>query len=439
MDWQTLLSPWNIGSSVFGLLLSIAALVALVIHRRQIGIAIAQGAQRLFSPIGFFGLVIVVFMIISVLESGEFFNTDITHGAIFGLLGYALALGFDLVSVVCMQARLNATRMRDERGARLNLMGVSVCAAVSAFANAAGSLQGYNPVDLNRTPPWMQMSAPWLGMVFPALIVILSMTTDHILDHTPTRGIDVAAFRARERKRVDVLQVRLDTERELLTLESELSTLRRNREQASGNVRREWIFWRWLRPVAPDPSSIASNELKTAINQEMQAARAALDADFAEVYTSMHALRTWSAEVDTHLRTLHTQISALQEHGCMLNAEQPKVSRAGMRVGRVRSPVRETQSAHAHNHEPVPDVENRVRVGERILATFQQLGTGATDTAVAHASGYSRTTVARWRKRLMAQGQLPGANERAHAPMTSENETVEEPEQQSQIEPPLIL
>ena len=95
MDWQSFLSPWNIGGGIFGLLLGTAAIVSLVVNRRQIGAAFAKSAQRLFSPVGFFGLVIVVFMIISVLESGEFFNTDITHEAIFGLLGYALALGFD--------------------------------------------------------------------------------------------------------------------------------------------------------------------------------------------------------------------------------------------------------------------------------------------------------------------------------------------------------
>jgi hypothetical protein len=44
--------------------------------------------------------VIVVFMMISVLESGSFFNENITRNAVFGLLGYILALGFDLVSVV---------------------------------------------------------------------------------------------------------------------------------------------------------------------------------------------------------------------------------------------------------------------------------------------------------------------------------------------------
>ena len=54
------------------LLLGIAAIVSLVVNRRKIGAALVKAAQRLFSPVGFFGLVIVVFMVISVLESGNF-------------------------------------------------------------------------------------------------------------------------------------------------------------------------------------------------------------------------------------------------------------------------------------------------------------------------------------------------------------------------------
>jgi hypothetical protein len=430
MDWQLYLTPWNRGSTAFGLFLGVAAMVSLIMNRHRIGAALASAGHRLFSPVGFFGLVIVVFMIISVLESGQFFNDDITHGAIFGLLGYALALGFDLVSVVCMQARLNATRMRDDRGARLNLVGVCICAAVSAFANVAGALQGYHPADLNHTPAWIQFCAPWTSMVFPLLIVVLSMTTDHILDHTPARGIDITVFRERERKRVDMLQVRLDTERELLTLETELSTLRRTREQASGNVRREWIFWRWLRPVALAQSQSTSDELQTVINQAMQSARAALEEHLAELHTSVRTLETWSAEVDAHVRTLHTQMSALQEHERTLNADRPTRS---ARTRPVRALTRDPQ--RAHDQERAPAVENRTLVGERILTTFQHLGTGATDTAVAHASGYSRTTVARWRKRLLAQGYFPAAVEQTHPPFLGKHETVGESEQQDQIEP----
>jgi hypothetical protein len=205
MDWHLLLTPWNLCSGLFGLTLGITVLATVLVHRRQIGAALLNAARWLFSPVGFFSLVIIVFMVISVLESGAFFSLNITHGAVFGLLGYALALGFDLVSLVCMIARLNAERLHDEQGQRLNLAGVIVCAAVSAFANAVGSLEGYNPVNLIHTPPWMRVLAPWLSMVFPTMIVILSMTLDHLMDHTPGGGVDVDTYRAREHKRVELL------------------------------------------------------------------------------------------------------------------------------------------------------------------------------------------------------------------------------------------
>src|SRR5258708_2694969 len=153
--------PLLIGAAAAGLLFAGAVLFWLFRSRRVIGERLAQAGAALFSQIGFFTIVILVFMVISVLESGQFFNLNITHGALFGILGYALALGFDLVSVVCMLARLNAMRMRDESGARLNLIGVVICAAVSAFAHAAGSLQGYNPANLDHTPTSMSVVAPW--------------------------------------------------------------------------------------------------------------------------------------------------------------------------------------------------------------------------------------------------------------------------------------
>lgn len=334
MDWQSFLSPWNIGGGLFGLLLGIATIVSLVANRRQIGAALVKAAQRLFSPVGFFGLVILIFMVISVLESGQFFN-NITHHAVFGLLGYA---------------------------------------------------------------------------------------------------IDV--FRARERKRVEMLQVRLNTERELLTLDTELSTLRRNREQASGKVRREWIFWRWLRPGVLAQSSIASDELKTEIDQAVQATRAALEEHLAELRTSMHTLSTWSTEVGMHLHTLQTQMSALQEQERTPNAYQPQGARAGARTRTELVRAHSLQSTRARDQQKsgrVLDTGDREHVRERVLATFHQLGIGATDTDVARASGYSRTTVARWRKRFVAQGQLPAADERAQPPLPQPSEITEEPGPQNQI------
>lgn len=403
MDWQLYLTPWTIGGAAFGVVLGAAAIVSLALNRHLIAMALSKAAQRLISPVGFFGLVIVVFMIISVLESGQFFNDDITHGAIFGLLGYALALGFDLVSVVCMQARLNATRMRDERGARLNLVGVCICAAVSAFANVAGALQGYRPANLDHTPAFIQACAPWTSMVFPLLIVVLSMTTDHILDHTPARGIDITVFKEREHKRVEMLRVRLETERELLALDAELSTLRQKRELASGRVRREWIWVRWLRPVVT-LAQMQEHDLSTTIDQTVQTALVPLEQRFNDLSATL------TSTVYECLSTLRTQGNAnAQAHP----ESNRRTSRAGEQGARPparlharRIQVTRTSAQVQPGSFGETEREEGTNTGPAILAAFQRLGGHTTDTDVAHEVGCSRTTVARWRKRLMAQGQL---------------------------------
>ena len=434
MDIPPYLTPWTIGGAVAGLVFSMAALIGLATHRRPVGAALKQIVSSLFSQIGFFSVVIIVFMVISVLESGAFFDANITHHAIFGLLGYALALGFDLVSVVCMLARLNAQRMRDESGSRLNLVGVMICAAVSAFANAAGSLQGYNPADLNRTPVWMQVSAPWLGMVFPALIVVLSMTTDHILDHAPSRGIDVPTFRAREQKRVGMLQVRLDTEKELLKLETELSTLRRNREIVSGRVRREWIIWRWLRPVVPAHTTTSENGWKEEIDQAVQTLRAALEERVEKLGTHLSTReeqwKAWTGDVGRRMDHLDTQIAQLQKSvGTLRETKAVSIGHNGqkkqkMPTGQEKHMDQWAPVGNGHLHTPenqwaaAPgerDTEEQGNTAEAILAAFLRLGVNTPDTWIAREIGCSRRTIARYKKRFLEQGLLV-AEEKSEQP-----------------------
>jgi hypothetical protein len=453
MDIPTYLTPGTIGGAIAGLVFSVAAIIGVVMNRRHVGAALKQMVSSLFSQIGFFSVVIIVFMVISVLESGSFFDANITHHAIFGLLGYALALGFDLVSVVCMLARLNAQRMRDEHGSRLNLVGVMICAAVSAFANAAGSLQGYNPADLNRTPLWMQVSAPWLGMVFPALIVVLSMTTDHILDHAPSRGIDVPTFRERERKRVDMLQVRLDTERELLTLETELSTLRHKRELASGHVRREWIFWRWLRPVAPAQSAPTGDERKVEIDQAVQTLRAALEERLEKLGTHLSAqeeqLKAWTGDMGRRMDRLDTQIIQTQELVGTLGSRrampigqygqkkqgmptgQGKQMGQGAPVGNGHMRIPENQRATATGEK---DTEEQRNTAETILSAFLQLGANTPDTWIAREVGCSRRTVARYKKRFLEQGLLPAEEKSEQQQLPSQEDEAEKQERREEAD-----
>lgn len=181
--------------------------------------------DAIFSQVGFFWLVLLIFMVVSVTESGDFFNKAITHGVFFGVLGYAVAAVFDLLSLVCMIARINAARIADRRGVYLALLGVIVCAGVSAFANVTTAIQDYQPGQFSQVPTWMQGSAPWLGLIFPAMIVIVTLIADHIGDLNPQKADSVASYRAKEQKKIDLLRVRFDIEKQRADVQKEIALL----------------------------------------------------------------------------------------------------------------------------------------------------------------------------------------------------------------------
>ncbi|MGH2510748.1 MAG: helix-turn-helix domain-containing protein, partial [Ktedonobacteraceae bacterium] len=244
-----------------------------------------------------------------------------------------------------------------------------------------------------------------------------------ILDYAPARGVDVATFRARERKRVDMLQVRLDTERDLLKLETELATLRANRAQASGHVQREWLIWHWLRPVVPAHSDTAKDALKTEIDQALQAVRAVLEERVEELRTALGTheaqVSAWTTTVDGHLRTLGTQVEHLQAHVGILaipNVDTSATQQSDAQDGQAVPTAQSSPTKRGH----MPTWENEGRTVDsdvepeeqgstagHILATFQRLGASTPDTRIAREVGCSRRTVARWRKRFQEQGLLP--------------------------------
>lgn len=447
MDVSSYLSPLSIGATAAGLLIACASLVGIYQGRRTISRQIKKAGEALFSQVGFFTVVILVFLMISVLESGSFFNENITHEALFGTLGYALALGFDLVSVVCMLARMGAIRMRDVRGARLNLLGVMLCAAVSAFANAAASLQGYNATNLNHTPWWMQQVAPYLGTIFPTMIVILSLTTDHLLDHRgPAKGIDLDKYKTQEKRRVDMLQVKLDTEKELLQLDKELSMLRGQPGQAGGHLPREWFFVRWMRPVVPPTQEVITEQIGQAVDTlrqtldtqigQLQMLLTAADTHLSQLAAQvghydetlntlreqLSSLSQLSTVVATRLDSLDGQISTLTKQMDTKNAQVDALSTTiQQQLGAFRGQVSRTlrkSSREAIDHQVSSGRQQRqhqtVKLGifreegdgnqetetkdiaSRILAAQQTLGPGASNRQIARTINCSPTTVAKW-------------------------------------------
>lgn len=196
----------------------------------------------------FFWMVIIVFLIVSVFASGHFFT--ILEGDIPGL-GYATALFIDLVAVQSMRARLNAVRMRDKRGAFLYLIGVFVCAGASAFANVYSDLASFNQRASGVLPPWMVNAAPWFGLVFPLLILLLSITADYTLDQVSTK-LDPENYKKQEEKRVKLLEIQRDLLTQRVQYEQEIDHLTRN----NGKPRRVFFLVRWLVPERQQPLDI---------------------------------------------------------------------------------------------------------------------------------------------------------------------------------------
>lgn len=196
-----------------------------------------EGAQ-------FFWLVIAVFLMVSVFASGDFFS-KLEHEAIPGL-GYASAFVIDLVAVVCMRARLSAGRMRDKAGQTLYLVGVLICAGISAFANLYTTLTTFNTAVTGSLPPWMADVAPWFGLAFPALIVLLSLTADYTLDQTSSK-LDPEAYRVQESKRVRMRQYQRDLLRERVEIERDIDDL--SAQLFNRKEKRVFFLVAWLFPL----------------------------------------------------------------------------------------------------------------------------------------------------------------------------------------------
>jgi len=218
----------------------------------------------------FFIFVIIVFMVVSILEAGPFFNV-IEHGALYGLLGYITVFAIDLIAIQSMFARLEAVRMRDEVGARIYLLGVLVCAGLSAFANGYSSLSGFQEALSGQLPAWMNTVAPWLGMGFPLLIMLLSITADYTVDRTSSK-LDAQKYKEQEDKRIAVLKVRRESQQEMLQIEQDLAKIARDRKGVSkGKKERTFFLIALLFPKNPLDMQQVIESVMATITPQFQA------------------------------------------------------------------------------------------------------------------------------------------------------------------------
>src|SRR5438105_363891 len=143
MNLQQLVTPENItlAVGVAGGIVALAIIFSIFKNRKTLGGGFSSIGQSIFSQGGLFYFGMALFMIASVVEAGPVLNKIAMHGALFGYGGHMLVFAFDMISAVSLRARLNARRVFDTRGMKLQMWGICLPATVSVSANLAGALQ----------------------------------------------------------------------------------------------------------------------------------------------------------------------------------------------------------------------------------------------------------------------------------------------------------
>jgi hypothetical protein len=201
---------------------------------------------------------------VSVSESGTYFNSLLGNNDLYGTLGFATAGVIDLVAIECMRARLGAARMRDVVGKRLYLLGVIACAGLSAYANTYTALQHFSNPEHTLLPAFMIAVAPWTGCAFPLLIIFLSFTADYTADQVSTK-LDPEMYKQQEAKRIKLLEYQRDGLRDRVRIEGEIDEL--SAASSVKRVQREFILVRFFFPQK-QPHTL--NEINKAVMEEMK-------------------------------------------------------------------------------------------------------------------------------------------------------------------------
>jgi len=233
VNLQQYLTPENVtlAAGIAGGVVALALVGLAIWNRRSISKGITSLWQNTFSQGGLFYLGMALFMLASVVEAGPVLNKIAMHGVLWGYGGHMLVFAFDMIASVSLRARLNARRVYDTKGMKLQMWGICLPAAVSVAANLAGALQNFNANDFNHLFIFAWL-LPLIGAVFPSMIIVLSLAADHLIDTTAVSlKIDPEDFRKQEKKRVEILKVRLETEQELLKEESKIVAMRSERDQ----------------------------------------------------------------------------------------------------------------------------------------------------------------------------------------------------------------
>lgn len=246
----------TITSGVAAAIAGMALVVMIWRSKAAIASALAALRTKLFTRTGFFWTVNVIFMAVSVLHAGVFFGiTGNDHGVpgIAQYLGFAVSFFLDLVTIILMQALLEAKYRSDEARARQFLTFIAITCATSTFANLAISLNDFDPTTaLPHAPLWIQVAAPYVLASFPLFVILMSVAAEMIINVRPLDSLNAEEYEADEKKRIQLLQIRndylqhqADEELRTLTIRAKMAA---NKRLGSGKLPKSFR-WFWEKPV----------------------------------------------------------------------------------------------------------------------------------------------------------------------------------------------
>jgi hypothetical protein len=172
----------------------VASLVCLVLLFRN-GKTITSMLNRfrvgLFTRTGFFWVVNVVFMAVSVIHAGAFFGVTAGQDVLAQGLGFAVSFFLDLVTVILMQAMLEARYRGEEGRAKQFLLFIAICCGTSTFANLAMSLNDFDAtVMLPHAPMVIQVASPYVLASFPLFVIMMSIAAEMIINVRPLESLN---------------------------------------------------------------------------------------------------------------------------------------------------------------------------------------------------------------------------------------------------------
>lgn len=204
---------------------------------------------KLLTRTGFYRVVIFVFLAVSCLRSGIFFafGGNGSLGFVETLLGFSVALFFDLITVFLMEAFLEASAQGLMLTAWRNVLFIAATAGASTYANFAIASNNFSGVRmLPNAPTFIQQSATLVLSAFPLFIIMFTIASDTIVGKKKAADMNEVELRKAESDKVRRLEIRNEYLQKQVNAEHERTRILAERRAERVAVRGQFV--RWLFP-----------------------------------------------------------------------------------------------------------------------------------------------------------------------------------------------